>query len=160
MPRPAPPLAALILPCLALPTPAAAEPEAVHPALARLVPLVEVYDARRPGAPGYDVAAIRCAALTFAQDEHAARTSGLPRPAPAALQEARAMLAGAEADRRQRLRQPPARAAASTRADVGRVVGLYLAQFARNAGAGRHPWQGDDLIGRDMLYCGFLNGRR
>lgn len=129
-----------------------------HPALVDLIPLVEVYDARRGQAPGFDVAGIRCAALVQAQDAVARRFTNLPGPDAAALRAARENLAAAEADRQQR-GQSRARATASTRADGQRVQALYVAHFEGNLGRGLHPWRGDPLIDRDTTYCGFLNAR-
>jgi hypothetical protein len=131
-----------------------------HAALTRLIPLTEVYEAR-PGArtPGFDVAGIRCGAMVRAQDAFASASPGLPRmPAPD-LQQADSNLTAAEIDRRQRLRMGAANAAASTRADAQRVLGLYLARFQDNRSRGLHPWRGDPVLERDTTYCGFLNQR-
>jgi hypothetical protein len=145
---------------LALPltaAPAAAQPTP-HPALVELIPLVEVYDARRNQAPGFDVAGIRCAALVQAQDSVARRFTNLPGPDARALRAARANLSAAEVDRQQR-GQSRTRATASTRADGQRVQALYVTRFEQNLARGVHPWRGDSLIERDTIYCGFLNER-
>ncbi len=131
-----------------------------HPALIELIPLTDVYDARRGGAPGFDVAGIRCAAFTRARDLWARETPGYPRVAASDLREAETNLAASEIDRRQRLRMGAARAAASTRDDAQRLIGLYLARFRANRQNGRHPWQGDPVLDRDTTYCGFLAARR
>jgi hypothetical protein len=151
--------AAALLLAASLSAPAAAQSRP-HPALAALVPLTDVYDARQTGLPGFDVAGIRCAALTMAQDIWSRANPFAGRVDPAALRAAELNLSGAEADRRLRLRLTAPRAAATTREDVLRVQSLYLQHFDGNARAGRHPWQGDTLVDRDATYCGFLDNRR
>jgi hypothetical protein len=144
---------ALLLPAAAL------AQGAPHPALTRLIPLTEVYDARNGGrdVPGFDVAGIRCAAMVHARDLWARQTPGFPRVPEAELREADTNLIASEIDRRQRLRWSATRASAATREDAQRVVGLYLARFEQNQRSRRHPWQGDPVLERDTIYCGFLN---
>jgi hypothetical protein len=151
----------LALLALALTLPAAPLAQgAPHPALTRLIPLTEVYDARAGrAAPGFDVAGIRCGAMVQAQDIWARETPGIPRVAAVELRDADSNLTAAEVDRRQRLRMGAAAAASTTRADAERVRALYLARFEENRRRGLHPWRGDTVLDRDTTYCGFLNQR-
>ena len=148
-----------VIAALLLPTPVLGQ-GAPHPALTRLIPLTEVYDARNGrSAPGFDVAGIRCGAMVLAQDAWARGTPGLP-PLPAAdLRQADTNLTASAVDRRQRQRMSAAAAASTTRADAQRVRGLYLARFEENRRRGLHPWRGDPVLERDTTYCGFLNQR-
>ena len=131
-----------------------------HPALTQLIPLTEVYDARGGRtSPGFDVAGIRCGSMVRAQEALARQTPGFPRVPAADLRQADRNLTAAEIDRRQRLRMGAATAAATTRADAQRVIGLYLARFQDNRSRGLHPWRGDPVLERDTTYCGFLNQR-
>lgn len=131
-----------------------------HPALTELVPLTEVFDARRPGLPGFDVAGIRCAALTLAQDRWARVNPFAGSIPPAALAAAEANLASAALDRQQRLRQGAAAARGGVQTDADRLKALYLARFDARARADGHPWRNDSLIARDTTYCEFLNAGR
>lgn len=151
------------LSCLSLIATLAAAAPAVaqsrpHPALVELIPLVEVYDARRGQASGFDVAGIRCAAMVLAKDAFARANRRLPRADAAALEAAQDNLRASEIARRER-GMGPGRATRSTREDAERATGLYLARFNDNVRAGRHPWDRDSLVARDVIYCGFLNER-
>lgn len=127
-------------------------PAAAQDPLRHLLPLLEVYDARKPS-PGYDVAGIRCAGLFVAQDDWAHR-HGMRGPSRAELASVEELLTRAEQFRRNAGFDLVA-AQESTRTDVMRVVGLYQERFSRNAKAG-HPWSGDRLIKGDAQYCDIL----
>lgn len=157
-PRPLPRLRTALMAALALwapLVPAEAQQARTHAALTELVPLLEVYDARRDS-PAYDVAGIRCGGLTVAQQDWAERNPGTRGPSRAALRASELNLTRAELARQQ-AGQPVSRAYASTRDDVLRVIGLYRARFEQNARDGSHPWNGDPLITGDTTYCDMLN---
>lgn len=131
---------------------------AADPALEKLVPLLEVYDARK-ASPGFDVAGIRCAGLFAAQSEWARKNPGAGRPSKARMQDVEDNLTRAEVHRRKN-GQDIVQAQESTKADVLRVIGLYTARFRSNTSGGGHPWQADGLIRGDTGYCDILGGRR
>jgi len=130
-----------------------------HEALHRLIPLIDVYDARTTS-PEFDVAGIRCAAMTLAQDDWAQRNrrAGVSRPNARAMRDAQHNLTAAEITRRNRGIEYST-AYVTTAEDARRVHGLYTARFASNAGDGSHPWLGDPLLVGDAMYCGHLNAR-
>jgi hypothetical protein len=140
-------LAALIA-CVALPA------LADEPALSRLIPLLEVYDADKPS-PGFDVAGIRCAGLYAAQQDWSEKHGG-SRPSRAQLADVEHNLTLAEQHRRNAgIPIPDARE--RTGKDVLRIVRLYTQRFASTGGD--PPWRGDPLVEGDMTYCDLLGGR-
>lgn len=133
-------------------------PALAHPALGQLIPLIEVYDARR-ASPEFDVAGIRCSGLWLAQDAWADAHHGRGRPTRVRMADVDPNLTRAEIVRRGG-GMDVSRAYASTRDDVLRVIDLYSQRFrARDNGEGL-PWSGDPLIRGDTTYCDLLNDRR
>jgi hypothetical protein len=134
-----------------------AEPN--HPALRSLLPLVEVYAAGK-AAPAFDVAGIRCAALLIAQHDWAQEAGGdVDGPGKAGMQEADRLL---EASEQQRLNDgiDLVRAHVTIERETARVLRLYTRQFRRNAGSGRHPWEGDALLHGDLSFCAALTSQK
>lgn len=134
---------------------AGAEPG--HPALRKLVPLLEVFAAGKP-VPGYDVAGLRCAGLLLAQYDWAQRHSEVPAPSQAQMRQADLML---EASEQQRLNDglDLVQAHVTIEREAKRVWQLYQRHFARNDRQGRHPWQDDPLILGDSRFCAALSGQ-
>jgi hypothetical protein len=126
-----------------------------HGAFTRLVPLIDVGDARPP-VPEADRAGIRCAALTLAQDDRARRNPGDRRPNARARRAAPNTLSAAGITLPNR-GMDISRADSSARGDAVRQIGLDRARFVRNARDGSHPWNGDPLILGDTRYCDILN---
>lgn len=146
-----------LLTCLA--SLVAAAPAAAHPALDRLIPLIEVYDARLADTPEFDVAGIRCAALFIAQQLWSESHGGEGRPSAARLADIERNLTQAELARRDE-GMGLSRAYSTTLDDARRVIDLYSAHFrVRETGEGL-PWQGDPLISGDTNYCDLLGNRR
>jgi hypothetical protein len=133
---------------------AGAEPG--HPALRKLVPLLEVFAAGKP-VPGYDVAGLRCAGLLLAQYDWAERHPGVAAPSRDEMRQADLML---EASEQQRLNDglDLVQAHVTVEREAKRVWKLYQRQFARNEGQGRPPWQDDPLILGDSRFCAALSG--
>ncbi|NUB43662.1 hypothetical protein GEU84_004635 [Fertoebacter nigrum] len=131
-----------------------AQPARADDGLKKLIPLVEIYDVRKPARPGFDVAGIRCAALFTAQkhwkDTHP-RTAGRG-PSPKQLKIVATHLTRSEIFRREQ-GKGMVESYETVLADVQRVIQLYLARFETRAEGGAHPWQGDGLIRGDSAYC-------
>jgi hypothetical protein len=120
-----------------------------------LVSLIDIY-----GPNGtehdFDVAGIRCAALTAAQDNwnraHGAR--GMPADA---MEQVQVNLTLAE---QERLNEgvDRVRAMTSVQNDMFRVIDLYTARFEA-IGRERAPWEIEQMLQGDMAYCEALNRR-
>jgi hypothetical protein len=138
-------------------SPQLARAEPGHPALRKLVPLLEVFAAGKP-VPGYDVAGLRCAGLLLAQYDWAERHPGVSSPSRDEMRQADLML---EASEQQRLNDglDLVQAHVTVEREARRVWQLYQRQFARNDRQGRHPWQDDPLILGDSRFCAALSGR-
>ena len=139
---------------LALPA-SATEP---HPALSRLIPLVEVYSATGL-TPAFDIAGIRCAGLFAAQEEWALSQGRQGMPSRARLNDVSLNLDRAQITRDQ-AGMTLAGAHSTTQADFNAVVRLYMARFTQRQSDSATPWNGDGLITSDTAYCDLLNGRR
>ncbi len=120
-----------------------------------LVSLIDIYGPNGTE-QDFDVAGIRCAALTAAQDNwnraHGAR--GMPADA---MEQVQVNLTLAE---QERLNQgmDRVRAMTSVQEDMFRVIDLYTARFEA-IGRERAPWEIEQLLQGDMAYCEALNRR-
>ncbi len=117
--------------------------------LRELMPLLEVF-AANGASPGWDVAAIRCAGLIYAQDTWKQQHGGTG-PTRKRLTRAATGLEQAT-QHRVGLGQDLTNATLSVETDFRHVYDLYLLRFAENDAKG-HPWGGDALLQGDQGYC-------